>query len=78
MQAQATLTPAAFVEKWRGVTTTERASSQSHFNDEPSFDRSRWGTGAEGHREAYDVGAIGRISIGSTDGMGRRVARRPK
>jgi hypothetical protein len=27
------MTPAAFVEKWRGVTTTEKASSQSHFID---------------------------------------------
>ncbi len=27
------LTPAGFVEKWRGVTTTEKASSQSHFID---------------------------------------------
>jgi hypothetical protein len=30
---QPTLTPAAFAEKWRGVTTTEKASSQSHFID---------------------------------------------
>jgi len=30
---QSFLTPAAFVEKWRGVTTTEKASSQSHFID---------------------------------------------
>ena len=30
---QPTLTPAAFAEKWRGVETTERASSQSHFID---------------------------------------------
>ena len=28
-----TLTPTAFVEKWRGVTTSEKASSQSHFID---------------------------------------------
>ena len=28
-----TLTPAAFVQKWRGVTTTEKASAQSHFID---------------------------------------------
>jgi hypothetical protein len=27
------LTPAAFAAKWRGVTTTEKASSQSHFID---------------------------------------------
>ncbi len=33
MSAQTTLTPNAFVEKWRGVTTTEKASSQSHFID---------------------------------------------
>ena len=33
MSAQATLTPAAFVEKWRGVTTTEKAGSQEHFID---------------------------------------------
>lgn len=31
--SQPTLTPAAFAEKWRGVTTTEKASSQSHFID---------------------------------------------
>ncbi len=28
-----TLTPAAFANKWRGVTTTEKASAQSHFID---------------------------------------------
>jgi hypothetical protein len=28
-----TLTPAAFVQKWRRVTTTEKASLQSHFID---------------------------------------------
>jgi hypothetical protein len=28
-----TLTPAAFAKKWRGVTTTEKASAQSHFID---------------------------------------------
>jgi hypothetical protein len=28
-----TLTPAAFAEKWRGVTTTEKAASQEHFID---------------------------------------------
>ena len=33
MQAQSTLTPAAFAAKWRGVTTTEKAGSQSHFID---------------------------------------------
>ena len=33
MTNQPTLTPAAFAAKWRGVTTTEKASSQSHFND---------------------------------------------
>jgi len=33
MSTPSTLTPAAFVEKWRGVTTTEMASSQSHFID---------------------------------------------
>ncbi len=30
---QPTLTPAAFAAKWRGVTTTEKASAQSHFID---------------------------------------------
>ena len=30
---QPTLTPAEFAAKWRGVTTTEKASSQSHFID---------------------------------------------
>ncbi len=29
----ATLTPAAFAARWRGVTTTEKASAQSHFLD---------------------------------------------
>lgn len=33
MSTQPTLTPNAFVEKWRGVTTSERTSSQSHFID---------------------------------------------
>ncbi len=33
MPTQPTLTPAAFVEKWRGVTTTEKAGSQEHFID---------------------------------------------
>jgi hypothetical protein len=28
-----TLAPAAFAEKWRGVTTTEKAASQEHFID---------------------------------------------
>ncbi|MHB8959290.1 MAG: class I SAM-dependent DNA methyltransferase [Candidatus Limnocylindrales bacterium] len=28
-----TLTPAAFADKWRGVTTTEKAASQEHFID---------------------------------------------
>lgn len=28
-----TLTPAAFAQRWRGVTTTEKASAQSHFID---------------------------------------------
>ncbi len=28
-----TLTPAAFAARWRGVTTTEKASAQSHFLD---------------------------------------------
>jgi hypothetical protein len=27
------LTPAEFATKWRGVTTTEKASSESHFID---------------------------------------------
>ncbi len=27
------MTPAAFAQKWRGVTTSERASAQSHFTD---------------------------------------------
>lgn len=31
--SQPTLTPAAFAAKWRGVTTTEKASAQSHFID---------------------------------------------
>jgi hypothetical protein len=31
--SQPTLTPAEFAAKWRGVTTTEKASSQSHFID---------------------------------------------
>ena len=31
--SQRTLTPAEFAAKWRGVTTTEKASSQSHFID---------------------------------------------
>src|SRR3954468_24504910 len=30
---QPTLTPRDFATKWRGVTTTEKASSQSHFID---------------------------------------------
>ena len=33
MTTQPTLTPGAFAAKWRGVTTTEKASSQSHFID---------------------------------------------
>ncbi len=33
MTTQPTLTPAAFAAKWRGVTTTEKAGSQSHFID---------------------------------------------
>ena len=28
-----TLAPAAFAQKWRGVTTTEKAVSQDHFSD---------------------------------------------
>lgn len=28
-----TLAPAAFAQKWRGVTTTEKAASQEHFID---------------------------------------------
>ena len=31
--AQPTLTPAAFAQKWRGVTTTEKAAAQEHFID---------------------------------------------
>lgn len=31
--AQQSLTPAVFAAKWRGVTTTEKASAQSHFID---------------------------------------------
>ena len=27
------MTPSAFAQKWRGVTTSERASAQSHFTD---------------------------------------------
>jgi hypothetical protein len=30
---QPSLTPAAFAAKWRGVTTTEKASAQEHFID---------------------------------------------
>jgi hypothetical protein len=30
---QPTLTPPEFAAKWRGVTTMEKASSQSHFID---------------------------------------------
>ena len=30
---QPSITPAAFAAKWRGVTTTEKASAQSHFID---------------------------------------------
>ncbi len=33
MQSAPTMTPAAFAQKWRGVTTSERASAQSHFTD---------------------------------------------
>lgn len=33
MTTEPTLTPAAFAAKWRGVTTTEKASAQSHFID---------------------------------------------
>ena len=33
MPTQSTLTPAVFAAKWRGVTTTEKAGSQSHFID---------------------------------------------
>ena len=33
MATQPTLTPGAFAAKWRGVTTTEKASAQSHFID---------------------------------------------
>ena len=33
MSAQTTLTPADFAAKWRGVTTTEKAGSQSQFID---------------------------------------------
>ena len=33
MTTQPTLTPGAFAAKWRGVTTTEKAGSQSHFID---------------------------------------------
>lgn len=33
MSTQPTLTPNAFVDKWRGVTTTEKAASQEHFID---------------------------------------------
>ena len=33
MPTQSTLTPADFAAKWRGVTTTEKAGSQSHFID---------------------------------------------
>ena len=33
MTTQPTLTPAEFAAKWRGVTTTEKASAESHFID---------------------------------------------
>ena len=33
MTTQPSLTPAAFAAKWRGVTTTEKASAQEHFID---------------------------------------------
>jgi hypothetical protein len=33
LQSAPTITPAAFAQKWRGVTTSERASAQSHFTD---------------------------------------------
>ena len=33
MTSQPTLAPAAFAQKWRGVTTTEKAASQEHFID---------------------------------------------
>jgi len=33
LTTQSTLTPQAFAAKWRGVTTSERASAQSHFTD---------------------------------------------
>ena len=33
MTTQSTLTPAAFAQKWQGVTTTEKAGSQEHFID---------------------------------------------
>ena len=33
MTSQPSLTPAAFAAKWRGVTTTEKASAQEHFID---------------------------------------------
>ncbi len=33
MTTQPTLTPAAFAQKWRGVTTTEKAAAQEHFID---------------------------------------------
>ena len=33
MTIQPSLTPAAFVAKWHGVTTTEKASAQEHFID---------------------------------------------
>ena len=33
MTTQPSLTPAAFAAKWRGITTTEKASAQEHFID---------------------------------------------
>jgi hypothetical protein len=31
--SEPTLTPAEFAKKWRGITTTEKASAQTHFTD---------------------------------------------
>ena len=33
MTTQPTMTPAAFAQKWKGTTTTEKAGSQEHFID---------------------------------------------
>ena len=69
------MTPSEFAAKWRGVTTGERASAQSHFGDlcrmlgeptptdaDPSGSRTRFEKGAEkldGRDGFADVGKKG-------------------